>query len=109
MGIKDRRVLRIIKQKPTSKAKYNFEYMMNSCYAFNRDKGKCRVCKEFLLSEETHTHHIDPKLPLDKVNRVVNLASVHKTCHKLIHEDVNLNLLEEKMKTNVQKFREKLK
>lgn len=92
-----------------SKAKYNFEYMMNSCYAFNRDKGKCRICKEFLLPEDTHTHHIYPKLPLDKVNRVSNLASVHKSCHKLIHGDINLNLLEEKLKKNVQKFREKLK
>lgn len=92
-----------------SKAKYNFEYMMNSCYAFNRDKGKCRICKEFLPPEETHAHHIYPKLPLDKVNRVTNLASVHKACHKLIHGDINLNLLEDKVKKNVQKFREKLK
>lgn len=83
--------------------------MMNSCYAFNRDKGKCRICKEFLLPEETHTHHIDPKLPLDMVNRVVNLASVYKACHKLIHGDVNLELLEERVRKNVLKFREKLK
>lgn len=93
----------------SSKAKYNFEYMMNSCYAFNRDKGKCRICKEFLLPEETHTHHIYPKLPLEKVNRVVNLASVHKHCHKLIHGTTDLSVLEGNIKKNVQMFREKLK
>ena len=49
---------------------YNFEYFMNRAYAFNRDKGKCRVCKEELRNDNIHIHHINPKLPLEEVNRV---------------------------------------
>ena len=50
---------------------YTYEFYMNRCYAFNRDKGKCTICKETLLGiGDTQTHHIISKLPADKVNKV---------------------------------------
>lgn len=65
---------------------YNFEYFMNRCYAFNRDKGKCTICKiELTRYADTHTHHIDNKLPLNLINRVQNLTTICIKCHKLIH------------------------
>lgn len=96
--------------KGMSKKLYNFEYLMNRTYAFNRDKGKCRVCSEFLSTYETDTHHINPRLPLSMVNKVGNLASTHNQCHKDIH---NKDKDETHFPSNVWKkikgFREKLK
>jgi len=66
--------------------KYNFEYFMNRCYAFNRDKGKCTICKlELTGYADTHTHHIDNRLPLHLINKVQNLTTICVNCHKLIH------------------------
>ena len=59
---------------------------MNRRYAFNRDKGKCRVCNEVLNPYAMHTHHIDNKLPIHEMNKVPNLASLCVQCHKLIHK-----------------------
>lgn len=59
--------------------------MMNREYAFNRDKGKCKICSNELDVDSVHCHHINPKLPINEVNKVKNLASVCKGCHKLIH------------------------
>ncbi|MGN7300703.1 group II intron reverse transcriptase/maturase [Ferdinandcohnia sp. SAFN-114] len=86
---------------------YNFEYFMNRAYAFNRDKGKCRICGGALLFN-VHTHHIEPLLPRDKVNRVQNLASMHISCHKDIHGNKEIDSFEGKVKQNILKFREKL-
>lgn len=33
-----------------SKKIYNYEYFMNRMYAFNRDKGRCKICGELLMS-----------------------------------------------------------
>ncbi|MDQ0221023.1 HNH endonuclease [Peribacillus cavernae] len=77
---------------------YNFEYFLNRAYAFNRDGGKCRVCTDPIWSpEDIHIHHIRPYLPMDEVNRVQNLATVHRKCHQAIH------------KKKIKDFREKLK
>lgn len=53
--------------------------------AFNRDKEKCKVCGNPILGHELETHHINPYLPLNQVNKVPNLAYTHKWCHDLIH------------------------
>jgi len=37
---------------------YNFEYFMNRAYAFNRDKGKCRICGQEVENHNVHIHHI---------------------------------------------------
>nr|WP_251047872.1 HNH endonuclease [Planococcus sp. ISL-109] len=81
---------------------------MNRAYAFNRDKGKCRVCKEVLQGNDIHIHHINPKLSLDEVNRVSNLASMHKSCHQMIHSTRDYSMVGKKTWEKVLGFREKL-
>jgi group II intron reverse transcriptase/maturase len=87
---------------------YNFEYLLNRAYAFNRDKGKCRICREDLEPSNLNIHHIDPSLPMEEVNRVPNLASVHVSCHQMIHSIQNYSELGSKVWNNILKFREKL-
>lgn len=89
--------------------KRNFEYFMNREYAFNRDKGVCRCCKKPLLYEDLkECHHIDNKLPLNKINKVNNLAWVCQQCHKMIHgKEIPVNT-DIKVTKKIQSFREKL-
>ena len=69
-----------------AEGKMNFEYFMNREYAFNRDKGKCKCCKVPLFDNpDRQCHHADNKLPIEKINKVPNLAWVCKTCHRMIH------------------------
>ncbi len=86
---------------------YNFEYFMNRCYAFNRDKGKCTICKiELTGYADTHTHHIDNKLPLNLINKVQNLATICIPCHKLIHAK---DLQDKVLQLNQHSFKKLLK
>src|SRR5699024_4573791 len=87
--------------------KYNFEFYMNREYAFNRDRGKCKICVDDILPSDLHCHHVNPKLPLDKVNKVNNLASLHKGCHELIHAKILPN--DSKIAGKVEKYKAKLK
>lgn len=87
---------------------YNFEYLMNRGYAFNRDKGECRCCKAPLMSFSVHTHHVEPDLPINEINRVKNLASVCKDCHKRIHNDSDLSDLPQSVAKRINGFRRKL-
>ncbi len=87
---------------------YNFEYYLNRPYAFNRDKGKCRICDEVLWADSVHTHHVNPKLPLNQVNRVPNLASICKTCHNMVHSKKDYSSLNPKTWNKIQNFRHKL-
>lgn len=64
---------------------YNFEYFMNRFYAFNRDRGKCRVCGTILIPGDTHTHHQRRRLPINEINKVSNLVSTCNRCHTQIH------------------------
>ncbi|MGN7300319.1 group II intron reverse transcriptase/maturase [Ferdinandcohnia sp. SAFN-114] len=86
---------------------YNFEYMMNREYAFNRDKGKCKCCKEVVAGFNVHCHHINPYLPLNEVNKVMNLATICKSCHSIIHYLSNVEKDAKTMK-KIEKYREKL-
>ncbi|MCY9665750.1 group II intron reverse transcriptase/maturase [Paenibacillus alginolyticus] len=83
--------------------RYNFEYILNREYAFNRDKGMCKACGNFLTADIFHCHHIKPYLTLDLVNKVSNLASVCKGCHRLIHS--NDEVENTKMRMKVTKYR----
>lgn len=74
----------LLEQTPKKKL-YNFEYYMNREYAFNRDKGVCRCCKGKLNPGHYHCHHINPSLPIIKINKVSNLAWVCESCHSAIH------------------------
>ncbi|MHA2693437.1 group II intron reverse transcriptase/maturase [Streptococcus agalactiae] len=90
--------------------KMNFEYFMNREYAFNRDKGKCRCCKTPLYENPTaNCHHVDNKLPIDKINKVNNLAWVCRSCHLMIHGSEIPESLDTKVVKKIEKFREKLK
>jgi hypothetical protein len=70
-----------------SEEKYNFEYYMNRGYTLNRDKCRCKVCTTPLLSGNLHTHHKNPSLPIEQVNKVANLVSLCTRCHGLVHND----------------------
>lgn len=98
----------IIGRRLTKGKIYNFEYYLNRPYAFNRDKGKCRICGEKLWAEIVHIHHIAPNLPLNLVNRVPNLASTCKTCHCRIHDNKDYSFLDKKTWNQILNFRKKL-
>lgn len=87
---------------------YNFEYFMNRPYTYNRDKGKCKICNGYAEPNEVHVHHVDPKLPWDKVNKVKNLITVHLYCHQLIHSDTTPENLSEESLDRLAKYRKKL-
>lgn len=92
-----------------SKSIYNFEYFMNREYAFNRDRCKCRCCGEDLTwRDDRHCHHVNRKLPIDKINKVSNLAWVCTKCHQRIHSCYAPVNVEAKIKAKILKFRKKL-
>ena len=87
----------------------NFEYYMNRAYALNRDKLKCRVCGGWLISGQLYTHHINPHLPQEKVNKVNNLASMHKECcEAIIDPNADTTRFDAKARRKIASFREKL-
>ncbi|MEK5400173.1 group II intron reverse transcriptase/maturase [Paenibacillus sp. FSL K6-2859] len=86
---------------------YNFEFILNREYAYNRDKGLCKVCRIFLDGHLYNCHHIKPYLPMDKVNKVNNLASVCDRCHRLIHGTAEAENV--KLMTKIMKYRKLLK
>ena len=89
--------------------RYNFEYFLNRAYAFNRDKGKCKICKIYLGPENTDIHHIKPYLPLNQVNCVPNLASLCIACHRKVHDGQDYSYTEERVFWKLlEKMREKL-
>lgn len=88
---------------------YNFEYYMNREYAYNRDKGKCRLCGDWLLSTNRHCHHTNNGLEINMINKVSNLAWMHDTCHRMVHSNQNYeNILQRKVHLKLISFREKL-
>lgn len=88
---------------------YNTEFVINRCYAYNRDKGKCKVCGKDVNVWEVKTHHIDPRLTLNLVNKVNNLSSLHDKCHRQVHSSKDYsNEVSSIAWKNILKFREKL-
>lgn len=87
---------------------YNFEYFLNRGYTFNRDKGKCRICGEYLSEINVEFHHIQTDLMLDQINRVPNLASICITCHELIHSNCASSNLSKSKSRKLTRMREKL-
>lgn len=87
----------------------NFEFHMNRAYALNRDKLKCRVCGGWLISSTSWTHRINPNLPLDKVNRVNNLVSLHKRCFNAVNDpNQDISQFDVKAQKKIIGYREKL-
>ena len=90
--------------------KANFEYFMNREYAYNRDKGKCKCCgKPFSLTVPKHCHHIDNQLPIERINKVPNLAWLYESCHRMVHNSPIPPELDAKVVRKIMKYREKLK
>lgn len=88
---------------------YNFEFFMNRAYALNRDKLKCRVCGGWLITGKLCTHRINPHLPLGKVNKVNNLASMDRNCFQIVNnKHADILHLDTKTRKNVEKFRKQL-
>lgn len=88
---------------------YNFEYYMNREYAFNRDKYKCRCCGVNLIYEnKKNCHHIDNRLPLNKINKVSNLAWVCENCHYMIHGKEIPENIDLRIKKKILNFRQHL-
>ena len=87
----------------------NFEFIMNRAYALNRDKLKCRVCGGWLIACTPYTHRINPNLPLNKVNRVNNLVSVHRKCLNAINTPgADISEFDAKAQKKIIGYREKL-
>jgi hypothetical protein len=90
-----------------SKTKANFEYFMNREYAFNRDKGKCRCCGIALFTASNKECHHVQILPIEKVNKVMNLAWVCEPCHEMIHNSPIPESIESKRRKKIEKLRNK--
>ena len=87
----------------------NFEFIMNRAYALNRDKLKCKVCGGWLISATPWAHRINPNLPLDKVNRVNNLVSLHKKCFIAVNNpSQDISQFDGKAQKKIIGYREKL-
>lgn len=91
-----------------NKGKMNFEYYMNREYAYNRDKGNCKCCKQPLLAENMHCHHVQNKLPMDKINKVMNLAWLCIPCHRMVHNSPIPEGADHKMRKKIDKYRQQL-
>ncbi len=87
----------------------NFEFVMNRAYALNRDRLKCRVCGGWLISVTPCTHRINPYLPLNQVNRVNNLVSMHKKCLDAVNNsEQDISEFDAEAQKKIKGFRDKL-
>lgn len=87
---------------------YNFEYFMNRPYTYNRDRGKCKICGGYVEPNEARFHHVNKRLPINLINKVINLITIHQYCHDLIHNNSEPEGLSEKTMNNLAKYRKKL-
>jgi len=87
----------------------NFEYYMNREYAYNRDRGRCKICRENLKSNYRHCQRIDGTLPLDKIIKVPNLAWFCYNCLKIVQSVEIPQGINSKMKLKIHKYHKKLK
>ncbi len=56
-----------------------------------RQNFLCPVCKTSLYGEENlDTHHIIPQ-SIEKINTYWNLLLIHKSCHKILHSNKDIN------------------
>ncbi len=82
---------------------------MNRAYALNRDKLRCRVCGGWLIAHTPYAHRINPNLPLNKVNRVNNLVSLHRRCFLAVNNPaVDISEFDEKAQKKIKGYRDKL-
>ncbi len=78
-------------------------------YALNRDKLKCRVCGGWLISTTPCTHRVNPYLPLNQVNRVNNLVSMHRKCLDAVNNpEQDISEFDVEAQKKIKGFRDKL-
>ena len=76
--------------------------------------GRCSIrtltiCgKPIVDGDDYHAHHIRKNLPLSEINRVSNLASTHRSCHKLVHGQKSKDGFSPKAVRQAEKYRKKL-
>lgn len=93
-----------------AKGKYNFEYFMNREYAYNRDKGKCKCCgRTFSEDVPKRCHHVNNKLPIERINKVPNLAWLCESCHRMVHNSPIPSGMNAKTVRKIETYRKKLK
>ena len=89
--------------------KANFEYFMNREYAYNRDKGKCKCCGRFFSDNLLkHCHHVNNKLPVEKINKVSNLAWLCVPCHRMVHNSPIYPGTDQKTIRKIEQYKQKL-
>lgn len=89
--------------------KENFEYFMNREYAYNRDKGKCKCCGRFFSDNlPKHCHHVNNKLPVEKINKVSNLAWLCVPCHRMVHNSPIYPGTDQKTIRKIEQYKQKL-
>lgn len=87
----------------------NFEFVMNRAYALNRDRLKCRVCGGWLMTGTPYAHRVNPNLPLNQVNRVNNLVSLHRKCFEAVNNsEQDISEFDENAKKKILGYRGKL-
>lgn len=87
----------------------NYEFIMNRAYALNRDKLRCRVCGGWLIDCTPYAHRINPNLPLNQVNRVNNLVSLHWRCFNAVNDpNQDISQFDVKAQKKIIGYREKL-
>ena len=79
IGIKDKRVLRIVSK--TLKAPIKGD---NELSKYSAQKGLCAVIKRFIGAHEVEFHHKKP-VSSRGTDKYQNLVAIHKDVHKLIH------------------------
>lgn len=89
--------------------KANFEYFMNREYAYNRDKGKCKCCGRYFSDNlPKHCHHVNNKLPAEKINKVSNLAWLCVPCHRMVHNSPIYPGTDQKTIRKIEQYKQKL-
>ena len=82
---------------------------MNRAYALNRDRLKCRVCGGWLISTAPCAHRVNPYFPLNQVNRVNNLISLHKKCFIAVNNpNQDISEFDVKAQKKIVGYRDKL-
>lgn len=85
------KIFQVVGNNEKDKKIYNFEYILNREYAFYREKGKCIACKDFVNSGTMECHHKQTDLHIKLINKVRNLATLCKKCHREVHETSESN------------------
>ena len=91
-----------------AKTVFNFEYFMNREYTYNRDKGKCKCCKEPLfLDNKKFCYHVKGELPLEKINKVQNPIWLCNSCYRMVNNGPIPPSIDEKVLKRIEKYKQK--